>query len=162
MRSKVMIEIFQVTGSFGIRGGVKIRSYTDDLDFYKNVYDAAGEKFSIRTERNGAVVYINGVSDRTAADALRGKTFYAARNDLKETKPNEFYICDLAGQEVSVENSDVLCKIVSVQNYGAGDLLELSFNGKKFLVPFTKQNFPYNELIISQEAFEDFVKNVAG
>lgn len=156
-----MVEIFQVVGSFGIRGGLKVRSYTDDLNFYKKVYDESGNEFSVRVERSGAVVHLDGVNDRNAADSLRGKTFYVSRSDLKETKKNEFYICDLVGQEVSVENSDLRCKVVSFQNYGAGDLVELLFNGKKFLVPFTKQNFPYEELIISQEAFKGFIENVA-
>lgn len=159
----MMVEIFQVLRSFGVRGGVKIRPYADGLSSYKKVYDSAGKEYSLRlSKRDPSVVFFEEIADRNTADTLRGQVFYVNRKDLKPIPSDQFYVCDLIGKAVAVENSDLHCEIVSFQNYGAGDLVELSFENKTFLVPFTKQNFPTSELVISRSAFEGFIKNVAG
>lgn len=157
-----MIEIFQVLRSFGVHGGMKIRPYADDLSFYKKVYDATGKKYSLRVDgRKPDIIFFDEVVDRTIADTLRGQIFYVERDDLKPIEEDQFYICNLVGRTVSIEGSDLYCKIVSFQNYGAGDLVELEFMDKKFLIPFTKQNFPSSNFILSKEAFKGFIENVA-
>jgi len=161
-----MVEIFQVIGSFGIKGGLKIRSYTDDLSFYQKVYDEFQNEYDLSVKKHGTseVVFLSGINDRNASDTLRGKIFYVSRNELKKLEENQFYIHDLIGQTVSVQDTAKTCKIISFQNYGAGDLIELSFEGDTYLVPFTKQNFPEsdNEIIITEDAFRGFIENVAG
>lgn len=163
-----MVEIFQVVGSFGIQGGLRVSLYTDDLFSYKKVYNETGKVFSFSAKRRGPseyIVFIDGITDRSAADSLRGKIFYVSRADLKQLSKDQFYIYDLIGEKVQIEGLNASCNIVAVQNYGAGDLLELSYNGKTFLVPFTKRNFPDvlsgPKFIISLQAFKDFI-NVAG
>lgn len=146
-----------------MQGGMKIRSYADDLPFYKKVYDAKGREYSLRvSKKDSSIIFLSEITDRTSADVLRGQIFYVNRNDLKPVGKNQFYICDLLGKKITVEGSEIHCEIVSFQNYGAGDLVELSFKKKTFLVPFTKQNFPNSNFIISKKAFEGFIENVAG
>ena len=160
-----MIEVFHVIGSFGIKGGLKVRLYTDDLSFYEKVYDVFGDEFSFSVQKHCSsdVVFLDGINDRNAADALKGKTFYVRRVDLKELKENQFYVHDLIGQNVIVQDTDHICKIISFQNYGAGDLIELEFNKHTYFVPFTKHNFPdsKDEIIMTKEAFIGFIENVA-
>lgn len=142
---------------------MKVRPCADDLSFYKKVYDAEGREYSLRVcKRDSSIVFLDEIKDRTSADVFRGQFFYVNRNDLKPVEQNQFYVCDLVGKIVKVEDSDICCKIVSFQNYGAGDLVELSFNEKTFLVPFTKQNFPDSNFVISERAFKGFIENVAG
>lgn len=157
-----MIAIFQVTGSFGIRGGLKVRPYIDDLFFYNKAYDENGNavSFSVKNMSKREIVFIDGVADKTSADNLRGATFYVEENELRPLKQNQFYAHNLIGEKIAVENSDIFCEIVSVQNYGAGDLIELSYDDKKFLVPFTEYNFPHADsklsFVLSADAFRNF------
>lgn len=152
-----MIEILRIVGVFGIRGAVRVHSFSEDLKRYKFIYNEAGRAFSFRVVRFG-IIEIEGVVDRNQAEALRGKSFFVKKEDLHLLKNNEFYITDLVGQRISVCDSDAECEIVSVCNYGAGDIIELAYAGKHFLVPFTNSNFPElsGELRLSLDAFNNF------
>lgn len=152
-----MIEILRIVGVFGIRGAVRVHSFSDDLKRYKFIYDSEGHAFSFRVVRFG-IIEMEGVVDRNQAETLRGKSFFVKKNDLLPLKNDEFYIADLIGQHIPVCDSDAECKIVSVCNYGAGDIIELNYDGKQFLVPFTNSNFPelQGKLYLSLDAFNNF------
>lgn len=142
---------------FGIRGAVRVHSFSDNLKQYKFIYDSTGKAFSFRILRFG-IVEIEGVTDRTQAEGLRGQSFFVKKEDLKPLKDNEFYINDLVGQSIPVCDTDVQCSIVSVCNYGAGDIIELNYENETFLVPFTNSNFPEirGKLYLSHSAFDNF------
>jgi 16S rRNA processing protein RimM len=108
--------------------------------------------------KSKAIISMDGITDRTAAESLKNEYFYVQRCDLPSIAENEFYICDLVGKDVIVEDSDIKCKIVGAQNFGAGDLLEISHDGGSFFVPFAQENFPNSkgEILITRKAFEGF------
>jgi 16S rRNA processing protein RimM len=157
-----LTQILRITGAFGIRGAVRVWSFSENLCAYKEIFDKNGNGFAFHVLKflgNGrVVVVIDGVCDRNAAESLKGEIFYVKKSDFPEIRKNEFYLCDLIGKDVFVADSDVRCSVVSAENYGAGDLLELSHEGTTFLVPFTRENFPDSEdkFLITREAFRGF------
>lgn len=160
----------KIVAPFGVHGALRVISFADDLSAYAKVFSSDGIPHKIwilkqkvlKKSDNEFVISIENVRDRTAAERLKGALFFVEKSDLSVPEEDEFYHCDLIGSTVRVLESDIMCNVVSVANYGAGDLLELSCGEKTFLVPFTHENFPSNpstddELIITKETFEAYV-----
>ncbi len=96
------------------------------------------------TTKGGVVARLEGVSDRNAAEALKGVELYVDRDKLPAAAEGEFYHADLIGLAAVDPQGKRLGEIVAVQNYGAGDLLEIRLTGagKTELVPFTEATVP--------------------
>lgn len=164
--SNDFIKILRVTGAFGIEGAVRVFLFTDQLNCYSKIFDKRGAPFSFRIKRpqkeNKAIISLGGVSNRNVAESLKGEFFFINRDQLQQTNGDEFYLCNLIGKKVKVENTEIFCEIKSVQNYGAGDLIELNYGESNFLVPFTRENFPKmlnddKKFYISENAFRTFI-----
>ncbi|MDR2781397.1 MAG: ribosome maturation factor RimM [Holosporaceae bacterium] len=157
-----MVEILRITGAFGVRGMVRAVPFSNNLCDYKKIFDKNGNCFEFRVVKflggDRIAVAIDGVCDRNAAEALKGEVFYIQKNDLPKTGNDEFYFCDLIGKNVKIVGSDIFCNIINIENFGAGDLIELSHEGAAFLVPFTRENFPDsdNQILMTREAFDWF------
>lgn len=144
----------EISGVHGIRGDILVRTYTatpDAIASYGPLTDATGAKtFSltiVRVTDKGVVARIAGISDRTAAETLRGTKLFVARNRLPQAETSEFYHADLIGLEARTEDGAPLGEIVSVQNFGAGDLLELKpLAGASEFIPFEDQWVPHVDL----------------
>jgi 16S rRNA processing protein RimM len=135
----------------GIRGEVVIKSYTQDpadIGAYGPLSCAASQRTfvieQVRVTPKGVVARIKGVRDRTSAEGLRGIALTVARTALPAAADDEFYHADLIGMTAHDPAGDVLGTVVAVQNFGAGDLLELQLTGAKQteLVPFTDPVVP--------------------
>jgi 16S rRNA processing protein RimM len=144
----------EISGVHGIRGDILVRTYTatpEAIAGYGPLTDATGARaFSltvVRVTDKGVVARIVGISDRTAAEALRGTKLFVARAQLPETDTSEFYHSDLIGLKALAEDGTHLGEIVSVQNFGAGDLLELKpLTGASEFIPFEDQWVPQVDL----------------
>ena len=141
-----------ITSAHGIKGAVKIRSFTEDpaaLAGYSPLYNSdASRKFVIKTlSENGEmlIAQITGISNRNDAEMLGGTELFVYRDMLPEVAEDEFYYEDLIGLHVksSINNND-LGVVTSVYNHGAGDIIEirLEASGKSELLAFTKENVP--------------------
>lgn len=126
------ILVGEISGAHGIRGDVLVRAYTgapEAIASYGPLTDAAGQRsFTLRVVRvtsKGIVARIGGIEDRNAAEPLRGTKLYINRDRLPESESAEYYYADLIGLRAVASDGSALGKIVSVQNFGAGDLLEL-------------------------------------
>lgn len=136
-----------ITTVHGVRGNVKVKSFTRNAaDFagFGTLCDASGRRsFDVKIvgESKGIfLVQIDGITDRTAAEALRGTELYIARDKLPETAENEFYYADLIGMTAKTPDGKVLGQIKAVYNFGAGDMLEI--NGVEDFVSFSQKNVP--------------------
>jgi 16S rRNA processing protein RimM len=145
----------EIAGVHGIRGDVLVRSYTAEPDAivsYGPLTDAAGTRrfviAIVRVTDKGIVGHVKGVDDRTAAEALRGTKLFVERALLPMAKGSEFYHADLIGLKAVAADGTPLGKIVSVQNFGAGDLLELepATGAPTDLIPFQHQWVPAVDL----------------
>lgn len=140
-----------VAGAHGVRGAVRITTFTDraeDVAAYGPLSDAAGARrfsiLSVRTAKGGVVAQFAGIDDRDAAEALKGTELYVPRSALPEPEAESWYRADLVGLAVEDRAGRSLGRVAGVHNYGAGDLLEIAFAGRRRteLVPFTKSFVP--------------------
>ena len=119
----------------------------DALTRYGALHDAKGRKYDITVFRPGkpgeAVISFQGVTDRAAAEALKGTELFIARSALPATEEGEFYHADLIGLEAQDSEGRVLGKVAAIHNYGAGDVIEIARpDGDTVLLAFTADNVP--------------------
>ena len=132
------VTLAAVVGAHGIQGELRLKLFTDDLAHYPQLQagDAMLTLKSVRPGPNGAVARFAEVTDRTAAEALRGTPLTVARTALPPLADGEYYHADLLDQDAISTDGTPLGRIVAVENYGAGDLIEIERpDGKRFLVP---------------------------
>jgi 16S rRNA processing protein RimM len=92
---------------------------------------------AIRPTGKTAVARFDGVADRAAAEALRGSLVEIDRAALPPLEEGEYYYADLIGLPAVDRDGQRLGIVISVENYGAGDLLEIELEGgRQSLVPF--------------------------
>jgi len=125
-----MIHVATIIGAHGIKGEVKLRSFTSDpkaFATYGPLVSKDGGTFEInkfRAQINDFICVLMNIADRNAAEALRGTELFVAREKLPALKQGEIYLCDVQGKPAVVEGKD-LGRIVGFQNFGAGELMEL-------------------------------------
>lgn len=145
-----------VAGAFGVRGEVRLKSFTarpENIAAYGPLSTEDGRRsFAITlTGRTagGLTARLSGVDSKAAADALRGTRLHAPRNRLPTLPDDEFYHADLVGIAVFDTGGTALGRVVSVLNHGAADLLEVQPEGggrDSFLLPFTRDTVPTVDL----------------
>ncbi|HXG80606.1 MAG TPA: ribosome maturation factor RimM, partial [Sphingomicrobium sp.] len=99
-----------------------------------------GRELALRDIKDGgktAIARFEGISDRTAAEGLRGSLVEIDRDQLPPLEEGEYYHTDLIGLPCVDDEGNALGTVVAVENFGAGDLLEVErSNGTRSLVPF--------------------------
>ena len=154
-----MILVGAITGAHGVKGEVKVKSFTAEpasIAAYGPLFDESGRRrfdlsLSGKTGETGKDVlvgHIQGVADRNAAEALKGQRLYVARDQLPAgDDPDEFYLADLIGLAVLDAAGASLGRVVDVANYGAGDVLMVEGGAKgAFDLPFAKAFVPKIDL----------------
>ncbi len=128
-----LICIGAIGAAHGVRGLVKLRSFTDepeDICAYGPLYGADGERFDISlTGRSGAalVARIEGIADREAAMALKGTRLHVDRASLPETEDDdEFYHFDLIGLAAVDRDGTAIGTVSNISDFGAGDVVEIT------------------------------------
>jgi 16S rRNA processing protein RimM len=143
-----------ITGAQGVRGAVRIKSFTaepEDVAAYGPVADETGQRaFTLRTvgRAKGVVIAtIAGIADRDAAERLKGVRLYVARATLPAPGEEEYYHADLIGLAAVLADGTVFGEVRAVHEYGAGDSLEIAReSGGTVLVPFTRAAVPKVDL----------------
>ena len=144
-----------ISGSYGVHGELRVKSFCaqpDDIETYSPLTSEDGTRsFAlalIRPMKNGFVARIADVATKEEADALRGTQLFARRDQLPTLPDDEYYYSDLTGLDVFDTGGTVLGTVKSVQNHGAGDLLEVQLPGQSdtVLVPFTQAVVPTVDL----------------
>lgn len=139
-----------IVAAHGLKGEVKVKCFTaapENIAAYGVLEDAAGERrFRLRVVRrlgDGVLAAIEGVADRTAAEALRGVELYVPRAALPVAEGDEFYHVDLIGLKVERETGEALGTVVAVHQFGANDVLDVrQEKGQSLLLPFTRETVP--------------------
>ena len=144
-----------ITGAFGVKGEVRLKSFCavpEAISDYGPLTTEEGtQSFTLRLTRpvkGGYAAQLSGITNKDAADALRGTRLYAPRDALPSLPDDEFYHTDLIGLAVFDTGGAPLGTISAVLNHGASDLLELRVPGAKttILVPFTHEIVPTVDL----------------
>ena len=132
----------------GVRGEVRIKSFTADpeaIGGYGALTDKAGARVfafeALRPLRDDMVVArVKGVATREGAEALNGVELYARREQLPPPGEDEFYCDDLVGLAAVTREGAALGRVVALNNFGAGDILEIApeGGGETLMLPFTR------------------------
>lgn len=136
------VALAAVAGAHGVRGELRLKLFTDSVENlarHERVFVGGVERRieSVRPGSAGAVARIHGVGDRSAAEALRGSLVEVERSALPPLEPGEYYHSDLIGLACFDRSGASIGKVVGVEDYGAGELLEIeTANGKTSLIPF--------------------------
>lgn len=149
------LKLGQIKGSFGVKGEVKLVSFTDKPEDIFNFGPLMGEDGQVvltvkshRPVKGGFAVRAPQVITREDADALRGVTLCVERAALPEPDEDEFYYSDLTGLQVKTTDGKNAGKIIAVHDFGAGDVLEIQPPKKdgvqagSFFHPFTMAATP--------------------
>jgi 16S rRNA processing protein RimM len=145
-----LILVGRVAGAFGVKGEVRITSYTDDpaaLVRYGALRRADGSPGLTlsggRTQKGALIARAKEIITREDAEALRGLELFIERDALPPPDEDEFYFADLIGLAAVTPDGAPLGRIKSVQNFGAGDLLEIApESGPTWWLPFTMEAVP--------------------
>lgn len=144
-----------IAGAFGVKGEVRLKSFCstpEDIAAYAPLYSEDGARsFTVKLTRavkGGLAARLGGVATKEQADALRGLTLWADRATLPSLPDDEFYHADLIGLEVRDTGGALLGRVRAVQNFGAGDILEITGPGRAqpLLLPFTRAVVPTVDL----------------
>ena len=143
-----------VTAPHGIRGAVRIKSFTaapEDIAAYGPLADETGrQRYEVELIGSGKGVLLarlSGIEDRNRAEALHGLRLYLPRAALPEPDPDEYYHADLIGLEAHLIDGTAVGSVRAVHDFGAGDMLELDRPGAAaVLVPFTRAIVPVVDL----------------
>ena len=136
------IALAVVAGAHGVKGEVRLKLFSEgveSLSRHDRLFVGGVERKveAIRAASSGAIARIDGVKDRSAAEALRGSLVEVDRSALPPLEDGEYYHADLIGLAAFDRDGTEVGTVVGIENYGAGDLLEVEFpGGKRSLIPF--------------------------
>ncbi len=140
-----------IAGAFGVNGEVRLKSFCaqpEDVASYGPLYSEDGsQSYTITLTKsvpNGFAARLSGIATKEQADARKGVRLYADRDRMPDLPDDEFYHADLIGLEVRDTGGTLLGSVRAVQEYGAGDMLEIHGPGLKatVLLPFTRDAVP--------------------
>ena len=146
-----LILVGRVAGAFGIKGEVRITAFTGEplaLVNYKTLLREDGSAGLTltggRVAKGGVVARAKEIETREQAEAARGLQLFIPRTRLPPVDDeDEFYIADLIGMDVVSLEGDLLGRVRSVRDFGAGDLLEVApVAGESWWLPFTREAVP--------------------
>jgi 16S rRNA processing protein RimM len=136
------VALAAVAGAHGVKGELRLKLFADSADSlarHSHLY-VGGRELILRDMKGGgktAIARFEGVSDRSAAEALRGQLVEIDRDKLPPLEEGEYYHVDLIGLSCVDDSGNPLGTVVAVENFGAGDLLEVErSNGQRSLIPF--------------------------
>ena len=143
-----------IAGAHGVQGLVRLKTFTErpeDVVAYGPLSDENGSRqFRLThrgTQKGLLLVAIEGVGDRTAAEALKGLRLYVAREALPPPEdPEEFYHADLIGLAVEDTDGKPLGVVRAVEDFGAGPLLDVESDEGSIMLPFTLAVVPLVDL----------------
>lgn len=132
MTNTKKILVGKIVAPQGIRGEVRVQTYTAVPEDFKNIQVQSAKfksddfKFVRRLNPNSDVIIarIAGYDDRTSAETLRGVELFVSRDALPGLGADEYYQADLIGSDV-VRDGEKIGRVVCFQNFGAGDIMEL-------------------------------------
>lgn len=130
-----------IIGAHGVTGELRLKLFgegPESLKRYKT-FEAGGRVLTLKSIRpgpNGAVARFAEVADRNLAEALRGTELTVPRSALPPLEEGEYYHVDLIGLTCTTQGGAPIGTVVTVENFGAGDILEIEKpDGKRFMVP---------------------------
>ena len=135
------VALAAIAGAHGISGEVRLKLFAESADsLRRHKQMRAGERLltlvALKGDRTPIARFAE-VADRNAAEALRGRLLTVPRSALPPLDEGEYYHADLIGLPCESASGEKLGQVVSVEDFGAGDIIEIErTDGRRFMVPF--------------------------
>lgn len=144
----------KIGAPYGIKGWIKVNSYTDPesniFDYSPWQLDVGGELKDVeiaewRTHNKGLIARLADISDRNAAELVKGATIVVSAEVFPELTGEEYYWRDLEGMEVVTEQGYHLGKVNNLMETGANDVMVVkantgdAFGKKERLIPYIEE-----------------------
>lgn len=143
MRADAPVILAVVIGAHGVTGEVRLKVFADDLARYTGFNGGTLSLKALRAGNNGAIARFAEVTDRNAAEALRGTELTVPRAALPALAEGEYYHADLLGLAVITTSGEAVGRVFAIDNFGAGDVLEIErASGTRFMVPMRAEAVP--------------------
>jgi 16S rRNA processing protein RimM len=149
--------VAQIGAAHGLRGEVRLRSFTEDpaaVTGYGPLESEDGtrrfEIEALRPAKDHFVARLVGVADRDAAEKLTNLKLYVPRDRLPPVEDDgTFYHADLVGLAAVTPEGAALGTVTAILNFGAGDLVEIkpAGGGEPLMVPFTDATVPEIDIV---------------
>ncbi|WP_028641109.1 ribosome maturation factor RimM [Novosphingobium acidiphilum] len=145
------VTLAAIAGAHGVAGEVRLKLFSEGVATLKRHLNREGGfntgKLTLTALREdgkgGAIARFAQCADRNAAEALRGTALTVPRASLPPLGEGEYYHADLIGLPAVSDDGTALGTCVAVDNFGAGDVLELRRpDGKSFMVPMRAEAVP--------------------
>lgn len=146
------VTLAAIVGAHGVGGEVRLKLFGEGVESLRRFRAFNDSALTVRKLRDdgkgGAIASFAEVADRTAAEKLRGTALTVPRSALPPLGEGEYYHADLIGLPAVSSDGEVLGTCIAVDNFGAGDVLEIQRPpvdgkpGKKFMVPMRIEAVP--------------------
>jgi 16S rRNA processing protein RimM len=154
--------IARIGAAHGVRGAVKLWTFTDDPLAVKSygplITKDGARQFEVtqaREAKDHLVATLKGVTTREEAERLNGIELYVARDQLPATDDDEYYHADLIGLAAVNAANEPLGRVIAIHNFGAGDIIEIAPpQGTSLLLPFTNAVVPTVDLAAGRVVIE--------
>ena len=139
------LEIGQIVNTFGIKGMVKVKPFTDDIRRFDKLKKVYVEKNSNQTEyeieevkyhKDMVLIKLKGIDKVEQAEELRNAYLTISRDSVEELEGGRYYIVDLLGLEVYTDEQVLLGTLEDIFNTGSNDIYVVKDKqGKQILLP---------------------------
>ncbi|MEI6643619.1 MAG: ribosome maturation factor RimM [Novosphingobium sp.] len=141
------VTLAAVSGAHGVGGDVRLKLFGEGVASLKAHRAFNGGSLTLEKLKDdgkgGAIARFAEVTDRTAAEKLRGTALTVPRASLPPLAEGEYYYTDLIGLPAVSTTGEVLGTCVAVENFGAGDVIEIERpDRKRFMVPMRAEAVP--------------------
>jgi len=161
LSNKNFLEIGLFVGVHGIKGEMKLKSYTEipeNIFSYKELFAENSNKpinlVFVRKVKNSFICRIENIITRNEAEKLRGLKLFINRNKLSKLSNDEFYQVDLLGFKVYNLQRESFGSIISFSDFGGGLLVQVNKNDKMFYLPMSSSflkdiNYVKKEVVLN-------------
>lgn len=139
------LEVGQIVNTFGIKGMVKVKPFTDDIKRFDELKTVYVEKNSNQTEyeieevkyhKGMVLIKFKGIDKVEQAEMLRNTYLTVSRDSVEELEEGRYYIVDLLGLEVYTDEQILLGTLEDIFNTGSNDIYVVKDKqGKQILLP---------------------------
>ena len=146
------VTLAAITGAHGVTGEVRLKLFGEGVAALKRYRAFNDSKLTVEKLKDdgkgGAIARFAEVTDRTAAEKLRGTALTVPRSSLPPLSEGEYYHADLLGLPAVSTSGEALGTVIAIENFGAGDVLEIErppIQGQKaqrFMVPMKVEAVP--------------------
>ena len=169
MSNNVWVEIGSILGPHGINGQVKIKSFTEvpeGMFLYQNLFIGNEQKpikiKLVRKIKHNLICTVENIKTRNEAETIRNLILYVKRDEFPLLSDNEFYQRDLLNFEVFNLKRESFGFIISFNDFGGGQLVEVENLNKRFYLPIGEtflKNINYQDREVILDIDIAFIKN---